>query len=621
MDTATPYDESTIVGCSLNRAIQYRDKPYLKSRYDAAGRKTGGVHSLLWGEVDDTIRALAMGMHALGVEPFDRVSVFSPNTPRWIMAAFGILALRGTFVPIYPTSGANDVWWCLHDASAKIVFVHTQEHLDKVLEARKRLEHLEWIIVMDPDVGTEDKGVISYEDLLAGGRAAKVNRNKIEQRLSEVQEDDLVAIIYTSGTTGRPKGVMLTNKNFISQLTVTEEFDFNSDDVWFCHLPLCHVLGLSVDFLNSGYQGGTLFLVDSVDTDAIRSNLADCRPTVMTSVPRMWEKLYLQIGTMVRQRPRFVQNLFNWAVANGREHYLMKMDGKPIPLGLRFKARLAGRIFKKVRKKGGLNRLKICMTGGGPIHPDLLIFFGAMGINLYQGYGLTETSPVTHASTPTANKIGWIGKPIPGTQCRIAEDGELLVRGPQVMKGYWRNPEATAATFTEDGFLMTGDIAEMDDNGFVRITDRKKELIITSGGKNVAPQPIQNAFNTDPYVEQVYVVGDAKKYIAALLVPNFDIVEKWAEDKGIAFSDRTELITLEPIKKLYDKRVEKINATLSKVETIKRFAILPREFSEEGGELTPTLKMKRKVIEKKYKDTIDSLYPDEPELQWRESGK
>jgi long-chain acyl-CoA synthetase len=280
-------------------------------------------------------------------------------------------------------------------------------------------------------------------------------------------------------------------------------------------------------------------------------------------------------------------------------------------LGLKIKARLAERIFKKIRKKGGLDRLHVCVTGGGPIHPDLLVFFGAMGINIYQGYGLTETAPVTHVCTPNFNKIGWIGKPIPGTECRVDNSGELLIRGPQVMKGYWCNSDATAEVFTEDGFFRTGDIAEIDTEGYVRITDRKKEILITSGGKNIAPQPIQNAFDTDPYIEQIYIVGDGRKYLAAMVVPNFEMIERVVEKRGVSYRNRKELIRNKVIQDLFSRRIEKINAGLSRYETIKRFAVLTEEFTEQGGELTPTMKYKRKVIEKKYKKVIEGLYPKE----------
>ncbi len=605
------YNENTIAGVAMNRIGRFRDKVYMQSRFDKSGRKTEDIHSVTWGDLDELVRWLTQGMDALGLQPHDRIAVLGPNTPRWVMAIYGIIFFRGTFVPLYATSKKEDVWWCLYDSSAKAIFCHDEEHLAKVMEVRDRLPNLEWIIAMYPEIKKDDPGVLTFNDLLARGRENHASEEKIQQRIREAEEEDVVSIIYTSGTTGKPKGVMLSNRNFVSQRSITNEYGFRPDDIWLGHLPMCHVLGLSSDLLNSGFQGGTLFVADSVETEEMRANLAACRPTIMTSVPRLWEKLYLQINTLVRERPQVVQNLFNWSVTVGKDKFTRTMEDEAVPVSLQMKSKLAGRIFRRVRKEAGLDRLRICITGGGPIHPDLLTFFGAMGIKIYQGFGLTETSPVTHACTPANNKLGWVGKPIPNTECRIEEDGELLIKGPQVMCGYYNNPEATKDAFTEDGFLKTGDIAEVDEDGFVRITDRKKDLLITSGGKNIAPQPIQNAFNTDPYIEQICVIGDARKYIAALIVPNFDFLEKWAKDKGIKYKGRDELINNEKVQKLFNKRVEKVNATLGSTESIKRFAILTDEFTVEGGELTPTLKMKRKAIEEKYKDTIDSLYPKE----------
>jgi long-chain acyl-CoA synthetase len=334
-----------------------------------------------------------------------------------------------------------------------------------------------------------------------------------------------------------------------------------------------------------------------------------CRPTVMSSVPRLWEKLYVQINRLVAERPPAVQKLFEWALSVGKDRFLRELEHRPLSLALRLQSTVADRLFGKVRKQAGLDRLRICHTGGGPINPELIMFFGALGIRLYQGFGLTETSPVTHTCTPKDHKLGWVGKPIPETEHRIDEDGEILIRGPQVMKGYYNDPEATREAFTEDGFFRTGDIGEVDGEGHLRITDRKKEMIITSGGKNIAPQPIENAFNTDPYIEQVCVLGDRRKYLAALVVPNFVNLEAWAREQGIPWQSRAELVSNGRVRALIEERVQRVNGTLARYETIKRFAILPGEFSEGGGELTPTLKKKRRVIGNKYKDLIEGLYP------------
>jgi long-chain acyl-CoA synthetase len=352
-------------------------------------------------------------------------------------------------------------------------------------------------------------------------------------------------------------------------------------------------------------------MCDSVETEELRKNLLACRPTVMSSVPRMWEKVFVQVDRTVKQRPPIAQKIFAWAIATGRQKYLLENEHKPLPLGLKLKLKLADKIFMKVKTQAGIDRLRICHTGGGPIDPELIIFFGSIGIKLYQGFGLTETAPVTHTCTPLHHKLGWVGRPIPNTFVKIAEDGEILIKGPQVMKGYLNNPEANKEAFTADGYFRTGDIGEVDPEGYMKITDRKKDLIITSGGKNIAPQIIENSFNTDPYIEQVYVTGEKRKYIAGLVVPNYQNLEQWAKEKGISFSSKTDLIANEKVKAFIKERIDKVNSTLSKYETIKHFAVLENEFTEAGGELTPTLKRKRKVIEAKYKDVIETLYPQD----------
>ncbi|MFC1889307.1 AMP-dependent synthetase/ligase [Thermodesulfobacteriota bacterium] len=608
MDSMTNYDESTIIGTSQNRSRKYRDKTYIISRFDESGRKTDDLHTVTYGEMDTIIRDLYKALHTLGVASFDRIAVSGPNTPRWIYATFAALSIRGTFVPIYPTSKTDDVWWVLHDSSAKVLFCHGREQLDKALEVRDRLEDLEHIVVMDPGVEAEGPGVISFESLLDRGRGMKGTDDQIEARLREIHEDDLAAIIYTSGTTGRPKGVMLTHANFVSQRSVSSFFDFNPDDIWFGHLPMCHSFGLSSDLLNSGFQGGTLFISDTLEIEELKKNLKTCRPTVMSSVPRMWEKMYVQINTIVNQKPEKIQKIFHWALAVGRACFLCELEHRPVSAKLRIQRRVADRIFGKVKKEAGMDRLRITHTGGGPINKDMILFFGSMGIRLYQGFGLTETSPVTHTCTPSEHKLGWVGKPIPGTDCVIADDGEVLIRGPQVMKGYYNNPEATVEAMTEDGFFRTGDIGEIDNEGYLRITDRKKELIITRAGKNIAPQPIENAFNTDPYIEQVCVIGDDRKYLTALVIPNFPSLEAWAGKQGISWKNTEELVKDEKVRALMEERVALVNKDLARYETIKRFSIFPQEFTVEGGELTPTLKMKRRVIDEKYKDLIEDLY-------------
>lgn len=602
------YDESTLIGSSRNKPLIHRDKVYLISRFDEQGRKTSQVHTRTFIEMENEIMLAAQGLDFLGAKPGDTVAVFGPNNPRWITTIGAVIAMRGVFVPIYPTSKAADVSWILQDSKAKFVACHGTEHLQKVLAARKSLENLEGIIILDPDVESDEPGVIYYDELLQKGMQNVWSAEQIKLSVDQASPQDLVSIIYTSGTTGRPKGVMLTNDNFISQRPIAEEYGFTPNDVWFGHLPLCHVLGFTADLLNSTEQGGKLYVTDSLQTEDIRMNLRACRPTVMNSVPMLWEKIFIQIQDIVGRLPKGVQRLFSRAVEIGKEKYLLETAGKPVPLALRIKSKLSNRVFRRVKKEAGLDRLRLCCTGGGPISPDLIVFFGSMGIDLYQGYGLTETSPITHACTPAANRIGSVGKAIPGTDCRIADDGEILVRGPQVTRGYLNNDEATAEAFTDDGFFKTGDVGEIDEAGYLRITDRKKEILITSGGKNVAPQPIENLFNTEPYIEAVCLIGDDRKYLTALIVPDFEMLTTFAKRNKIKYENYRQLLDRPDVKALFEESVNQVNGRLARYETIKKFTVLDHEFTPETGQLTPTLKKKRKVIQQMYKQIIEDLY-------------
>jgi len=601
------YDEKTISGSVLNNGRKYSNKVYVISRYQD-GKRTQGWHSLTWGQMDVMTRNLLQGLYALGGKEGDRVAVFAPNRPRWIAAAMaGILA--GAFVPIYPSSKPDDVWWILYDSGARAVVAGSEEHLKKVLSVRERLPNLKRIVVMDAIGEHPDPMVSSFDEVCALGAEHPLTEAEIDARVARTSEDDLAAIIYTSGTTGRPKGVMLTHKNIVSQRAILPEFHFTGDDVWMAHLPMCHAYGFSSDLMNAGYHAGTMYLLDSIDTEEIRAGLLQARPTVMNSVPRLWEKLYVQINSILSTRPPAVQKLFQWSREAGQRAYLIRDQGQPLPFGLQLKMGLANRLFNVVKKQAGLDRLRMCSTGGGPINPDLILFFGAMGINLYQGFGLTETAPTTHVNTPRHHKLGTVGQPFPGMEQRIDADGEILIKGPQVMKGYFNNPQATLEAMTEDGFFRTGDIGEIDAEGYLKITDRKKELIITSAGKNIAPQPIESEFNTDRYIEQVAVVGDGRKYVCALVVPEFGALSAWAKEQGISFNNNAELIQQPQVKELMARQVEQVNSRLARYEQIKRFTVLAHPFSEATGELTPTQKLKRRVLEQKYKTEIDGMYP------------
>jgi len=603
------YSEDTITGSALNQKELYPDKLYIQSRYDKQGNRTDRVHSYTWKEAYRNVYDIAHALRSMGFKQGDRAAVFAPNRPRWLFCTVATLSLRGAFVPMYPTSKSEDVWWELYDSGSRFCFCGSKEQLNKVLEVKPRLDKLEKIIVMDPITEKPDPMVMNLNEFMAIGSKHRDKDEEITRSAAAVVEQDLATIMYTSGTTGRPKGVMLTHKNICSQRILTKEFGFRQEDVALTHLPWCHSYGLSADVMGASYVPMVMAVLDSLGTEEIRWGLQTFRPTVMNSVPRLWEKLYIQINQILSERPPFIRKYFNWGISVGSKAFLLKNENKAVPFSLKIQQALTRPLFNLVRKKAGLDRLRLCSTGGGPINPDLIVFFGAMGISLYQGYGLTETAPIINASTPRESKLRSVGKPLPGVSEKIAEDGEILVKGPMVMQGYWNNPEANKETFTEDGFFKTGDIGFIDKDGYLTITDRKKELFKTSGGKYVAPQPIEYAFNTDPYIEQVAVVGDGKKYITAIVVPEFQALSQWAKANGVSFNGDSQLVCNDKVLGFIQSRVDLINQHLARYEQIKRFTLLDHPFTEEGGELTPTQKKKRRVIEKKYKDLIERMYP------------
>jgi long-chain acyl-CoA synthetase len=603
------FNDDTISGNALNTANKYPDKAYLHSRYDKQGNRTDQVHTYTWSEANRAMRDINLALRSMGFKEFERSAVFASNRPRWLFAALAPIFLRGTFVPIYPTSKTEDVWWILHDSGSKFCFVGSKEHLNKVLEVKPKLPALEKIFVMDPIPEKPDPMVMTMNELLEIGAKLRDQDTELEKIADTVREEDLAIIMYTSGTTGKPKGVMLTHKNICSQRVLNDEFGFRPGDMLLAHLPFCHSYGFSADLMGGSYVPMEMAILDSLGTEEIRWGLSTFHPNVMNSVPRLWEKLYIQINQILSERPPFLQKYFKWGISVGSKAYLLKNEKKPVPLSIKIQQALTKPLFNLVKGKAGLDRLRLCSTGGGPINPDLIVFFGAMGIELFQGFGLTETAPIINANTPRNNKLGTCGKPLPGVIEKTAEDGEILVKGPQVMKGYWNNPTATKETFSPDGFFLTGDIGFVDEDGYLHITDRKKELFKTSGGKYVAPQPIEYAFNTNPYVEQVACVGDNRKYICALIVPEFNALNLWAKQNNIECKDNQELVCHEKVVAFMQEQVNQINQHLARYEQIKKFCLIGSSFSEEGGELTPSQKKKRRVIEKKYKDLIDKMYP------------
>jgi long-chain acyl-CoA synthetase len=608
---AISFESKTMTGPWFKHVEAHPDKTYIISRFTEKGVKTpDNLHEISYVEANRTILDFAKGLWEMGFKEYEKLAVFAPNRPRWLFACQAAIASRGVHVPIYPTSKQDDVWWILSDSEVKFVVCGSMEHAEKALKAKPELDILEKIILMDPLPKDHDDFIISFDEVVEMGKNSSISDDDINKRAEETEEEDMAATIYTSGTTGRPKGVELTHKNLVAQRLLENDFDFEENEVFLAHLPMCHSFGFSSDFLSANNIGATLFVADSLETMEMRKNLADCRPTFMASVPRLWEKFYITIGQTIDTQSPLKKKMISWSIGVGTQAFKLRSEGKPVPGLLQFQANIAAKLLNKVLSKVGLDRLKYSATGGGPINAKLIDFFGGMGINLYQGFGLTETAPIIIANTPKNNRVGTVGKPLSNVEVKIADDGEILIKAPQVMRGYHNNPEASKEVLLEGGWFATGDIGEIDPDGFVKITDRKKELIITSGGKNIAPQPIENEFNTDAYIETAVAIGDNRKFISALVVPEFENVKNWlSEQHGETIDDNQKLIDHPKVKELLEERVAIANENLAKYEKIKKFVVIPNSFTEETGELTPSQKKKRRVINEKYNDQIEGMYP------------
>jgi long-chain acyl-CoA synthetase len=551
------------------------------------------------------VAGLSTAFVELGVKPGDRVGLFSANRPEWHTADFAITGAGGVTVPVYFHESPERMTYILKHCGAKAVFVAGPAQLRKLLNVRKELPGLEQIVVADvePDVPAE---CLRYETLIAGASATDVSSYRL--RVSRVLTSQLASIIYTSGTTGEPKGVMLTHSNFCSNVTDLGD-DFRLDpasDVALSFLPLAHVYGRTLDYIYI-FQGATLAYVESVD--AVAQALLEIRPTVTAAVPRFFEKIYVRIMEQGSKNTGLKKTIFNWAMDVVRRATPWRACSGPASLALKLEWKLADiLVYKKIRLGTG-GRLRIISSGGAPLSKDLAEFFWTVGIPIYQGYGLTETSPIVSSNYPQ-NRVGSSGKPIANVQVRIADDGEILVNGPCVMQGYYKNPGATREVLSEDGWFSTGDIGYVDKDNYLFITDRKKDLIKTAAGKFVAPQPIENALKTSPYILNAMVVGDKRKFIVALIVPNPATVSAKLAEQGIRFSSNDEMVAHPAVHLLIDAEVKRLTVHLAQYETIKRFALLPEDFTFDNGSLTFTLKLKRRVVEQQYRDVIESLYAD-----------
>ncbi len=580
----------------------YRDRP-------VAMRSKAGGHwqDLSYREVLERTRALSVGLLELGIEAGDRIAILSENRPEWAIADYAVLAARCPDVPVYPTLPPRQIEYVLRDSGAALVFASTQAQLDKILSIRDRLPSLRFVVAFD--AAAHGPGVLSLDEVHGRGRTAADRYADWRGRALEATADDLATIIYTSGTTGDPKGVMLTHGNIASNVaSALTVMSVGPTDECLSFLPLSHIFERTGGHYAMMHSGVVINYAESIDT--VSADMQERKPTCMLSVPRLYEKIYARVLDAALGGSAIKKQIFFWAKRTGERWAEYALARRPIPAGLARARKIADKlVFSKLRARTG-GRLRFFVSGGAPLSAEIAKFFYAAGMPILEGYGLTETSPVITLNSFEHLKLGAVGRPIPGVEVAIAADGEILTRGPHVMKGYYGKPEATAEAIDPDGWFHTGDIGVIDADGFVKITDRKKDIIVTAGGKNIAPQPIESLVKTSKYVSNAVMLGDKRKFPIMLVVPNMDTLKAWATRHNLAFTDDASLIAREDVMGKMEKEVHKALSDLAGYEQPKRLVLIANDFTIEGGELTPTLKVRRRVVERNHQARIDTLYAE-----------
>ena len=600
------YRETSMGAIFQNRVQELGEKACV------AYKNAQGVYTdISWRQMDEMVRKVGYFLLSRGIKPGDKIALFSPNRYEWWVTDLAILSIGAVNVPIYATNSAVEAKYIIENSDSVICFTGEKEHLDKVMEVKDKLPGLREIIVFD-DLKSSVEGVIDLKEAMKQGSAFD-GKAGFEERLKGINPDDMATRIYTSGTTGDPKGVMLSHNNFISNVNQLYSVDpelFKEEHTLLSFLPLSHSFERTVGYYSALNAGKKVCFAE--DFSKILQNLQEVRPTLIVSVPRLYEKIHAGILAKVSEAPPVKKALFNWAMSLAKKNLPYICRDKPRKGLFALQYALADKIiFSKLKAALGMDRLRFALSGGGPLSVSDAEFFLGMGIKVCEGFGLTETSPVTHGNRPDFIKPGTVGLALKDTLVKIGEGGEVLIKGPQVMMGYYKNEAATKEVMTEDGFFRTGDIGEIDSDGYLKITGRIKDLIVTSGGKNISPQNIENSLKTSIYIEQVAVIGDNRKYLSALIVPAFAELENWAKNNGISFASRRELLEHPEVQKLFAGEIQENTKHYARVEQIRKFKLLDAEWSQQTDELTPTLKVKRRVIDKKYAREIESMYAED----------
>ncbi|MEZ4579298.1 MAG: long-chain fatty acid--CoA ligase [Desulfobacterales bacterium] len=597
--------ETTINEVFKNRADKYKERLAVEKKLNGRWEK------VTWRDYYDQARSVGLGLYSMGIKKGDMIAILSENRLEWLFTDMGALGIGAVVVPVYTTLVAEEVKYIAENSGAKVLFVENRMQLEKALSFVDEVDTLEKIIVFNNnDAKSSHPAVMSFDDLVAAGKE-NIEKPALFQALAADVLDDLATIVYTSGTTGVPKGAMITHKNIMAVIrsldSIEPKFAYDTDQT-VPLLPLSHVFERVAGHFYGMYVGLTASYAESIDTFVV--DVKEKRPTVVLAVPRVCEKVYQRILGQVEEQDAWKQKMFHWGYNIGLEISALREKKKPIPLVLGLKYKLAyNLIFKKLADALG-GRVRWMTASGAPTSRDIILFFNASGITVIEGYGMTESCAPATMSNLNDYKIGTVGKPIPNVEVKIADDGEILIKGDNVFAGYWKMEKETKNAFTPDGYLMSGDIGQFDEDGFLSITDRKKDLIITSGGKNIAPQKIEGIFKFDPLFAQFIVVGERKKFLSALVNINLEQAERLAAQQNIGFSKPEDLLDNNEFLKIIDTHIAEKNQQLARYETIKKYRIIRDEFSQEGGELTPSLKMKRNVIYEKYSDLIDEMYED-----------
>lgn len=578
---------------------EHSDKPALAHK-----PKGGTYQDISYQEFGESVDAFSKGLSTLGIQKGDRVAILSENRPEWAISDFGILKTDAINVPMFSTLTAAQVSYIVKDSGSKIICVSTMNQLEKVIEIREEVPSLEHIIIYDELEEEAPDSVIEFVEVCNRGKEADISLEV------GTDDDEIATIIYTSGTTGPPKGVMLTHSNFISNITAARSLvDVGDTDILLSFLPLSHVFERLGGHYVPLLSGAKIAYAESTFT--VAQNMQEVSPTVMLSVPRLYETMHDRVLRAVESGSSLKQKIFHWGVSVGSKVSSKIQQGEKPSALLQLKQSIADKlVFAKLKTATG-GQLRFFISGGAALPQSIAEFFHAAGILILEGYGLTETSPVISLNYPEKWKFGTVGAPVPGIEVQIAADGEILTRGPHVMKGYFNNESATAEVIDADGWFYTGDIGIIDEDGFIKITDRKKNIIVLSNGKNVAPQPIESELVQSPFIDQIMLVGNERKNIAALIVPNFDALNTWASENAIENSDVPELLQTREVQQLIQQQIRERMTDFADFEQVRRFALLEKEFSQEEDEMTPTLKLKRNVIIEKYGDVIEGMYPED----------